>query len=431
MAADAQSTKRDASELTGSRRHDRVVFAAVFICAAIFFLYCWAVQPGRPPLNALNKPAVAGWYGGAADQINYAREARALARWELPGIHWDYERSQPRPDLPANVEVSDYAYGLGYPVLGVPFIWLGLKGDPFVVPDCVAFGAAACLIFAIGRRVFRDRTALLVTAAVVLATPMVNFFATPWNTTPTVLANLLALYIGVSGDRSWRAVFAFGIVASLAFSARYVDIVWIGAVIVPVVLLDLRRATRIIVGVLPVLLVTAGFMLWSQDRVFGNAFETPLHYHFHEGKRGDDLSDYVPADIPEHGIAVFVTSQKTNGQRSPTGYDPLLRNFFWLLAAPVGLLALARHYRFRSLFRKPCGTLVVAGIVSVLASAFYLSYWSGGGDDIMNQNGRFFVCWFPLWGILAAVGMAAIVQRIGARGYLMADRLDNSNKISD
>src|SRR6476646_6267150 len=164
-----------------SRVRDRYVFVSVFVVAVVYFFYCWGVQPGRPPLSSLHASAVNGWYGGGSDQINYAREARALASGKLPGIYWDYSKWQPRPDRPPNAEVSDYAYGLGYPILGVPSIWLGLRGDPFVIPDAIAFGAAACLVFAISPRLFRDQIALIVTAAVVFATPMANYFATPWN----------------------------------------------------------------------------------------------------------------------------------------------------------------------------------------------------------------------------------------------------------
>lgn len=395
-------------------QRDRVVFAAIFAAAVTFFLYCWAVQPDRPPLGALDDPADKGWYGSWVDQSNYAGQARSLASGELPGIYWDYERAQPLPDRPRGVEVTGYTYGLGYPVLGVPFIWLGLEGDPFVIPDGIAFGAAACLIFAIARRFFHDRIALLVTAAVVFATPMVSYFVTPWNTTPTVIAILLALYIGVSGDRSWRVAVTFGVASSLAFSARYVDLLWITAVVSPVILLDFRRCARIIAVALMLLPVTAGVILWSQHQVFGSAFTTPLHYHVHNGKRGDDLSQYILSDVPEHAAAVFVTGQMTNGARTPTGFSPLLRNFFWLVLAPVGFVALLRRRAVRSIFREPAGVLVAAGVASLVASTFYLSWWAGGGDDIMFHNGRFFVSWFPLWGILAAIGVVKISQRAGS-----------------
>jgi hypothetical protein len=405
-----------------NRVRDRFVYAGVFVVAITFFLYCWNVEPGHPPLSTLHASAVNGWYGGASDQINYAREARALAHGTLPGIYWDYTRQQVRPNKPPNAELADYAYGLGYPVLGVPSIWLGLRGDPFVIPDGIAFGAAACLVFAISRRFFDDRIALLLTAAIVFATPMVNYFATPWNTIPTAIAILIALYIGVSRDRSWRAAIAFGIVASLALSARYVDIVWILAVIAPVVLLDFRRAQRIVVVALPLLLATTGIMLWSQDRVFGDALETPLHFHIHDGTRGDDLAEYNLRDVPQHALSVIVTADMSNGLRAPIGHNPLLRDFFWLLAAPVGFVALLRRNSRRALIREPAGALACAAAVSVLASIMYLSYWSGGGDDIQNENGRFFVAWFPLWGILAAIGTVAVFHWAANHGFGATNR---------
>jgi hypothetical protein len=170
------------------------------------------------------------------------------------------------------------------------------------------------------------------------------------------------------------------------------------------------------------LVATTGIMLWSQNRVFHNAFETPLHFHIHEGTRGDDLAEYVIGDVPQHAVSVFVTAGMSNGHRAPNGYNPLLRDFFWLLAAPVGFVALLRRKSLRALIHEPAGALALAGVVSVVASIVYLSYWSGGGDDIQNQNGRFFVGWFPLWGILAALGMAAVFHWAAGRGFGAGER---------
>lgn len=406
----------DPPSRTGWSLQGRGTYLAVFVVAVVFFLYCWSVQPGRPPLQDLTDDATAGWYGGSADQINYAREARALSQLELPGIYWDYDAWEPRPDRPADAEVTDYAYGLGYPVLGVPFIWLGLKGDPFVIPNSLMFGAAACLVFAIARRFLTDRGALLTTAAIVFATPFVNFIATPWNTTITVIAALTIIYVGVSSDRSWPATIAVAASVSLAFAARYVDVVWLGLLAAAAIGPRLRHFTRIVVVGAATLAVTSVLVLWSHQQVFGSAFTTPLHYHFHDGKRGDDLSDYKLSRVPEHSIAVFITSQQTNGDRSPTGHDPLLRDYFWLLAAPSGVYVLAkRERRLRALVNTVGFVLLAAAAVSIVASVFYLSYWSSGGDDIKNGNGRFFVAWFPVWGVLAAIGIADVYARLTGR----------------
>jgi hypothetical protein len=41
----------------------------------------------------------------------------------------------------------------------------------------------------------------------------------------------------------------------------------------------------------------------------------------------------------------------------------------------------------------------------VASSVFYLSFAAGGGKDLAVGGLRYFAPWFPLWGVLAALGL--------------------------
>jgi hypothetical protein len=88
--------------------------------------------------------------------------------------------------------------------------------------------------------------------------------------------------------------------------------------------------------------------------------------------------------------------------------DPMLAKFPWIVFAPVGLFALVRERRSdRWLY-------AVAALVSVVGSAFYLSFRAGGGRDLVNHDLRYYVTWVPLWALLAAYGIAYLVGVVRA-----------------
>ena len=383
----------------------RTVLLVVFALASALHLYSWYVHPNRP---SLRNGATMGWYGAWADQLNYAREARALADGLLPGTYWDYDRGAPKRDRPPDVEVSDYAYGLGYPVLGVPFMNLGLRRDPFVIPDMVAFGLIICLALQLARRFMSGVAALVFAGVLAVASPVLAFTVIPWNTTITAVAVLAALVVATSERRDWKIGALVGLALSLCYAARFSDVLWPMLIVAVGIAATWRRNVK---GCVAVVAVAAGMLAatylvvgWTQHVVFGHFFTNPYHYHFHEGNRGDSFAEFRLGQVPRAFTEVFITA-KPGGRRVPEPHTSVLRVFPWVVAAPFGLAMLIRR-RHRHL-----GPLVVASAASLVASALYLSYWSGTGADLVHNNLRFFVPWFPLWGLLAAVALTSLAER--------------------
>jgi hypothetical protein len=400
-------------------------YVVVVVAALVVYGYTWAVQPGRPQLRWVfrepgalvnvgekrfdpNPKLVAerhdqsvryGWNGAWYDQFQYARMARALARGEMPGRHWDYVHHRAQHDAPTGRETTAYLYGLGYPAIGALFIHLGFGGDPFVVPDGLLFALCAALTLALARKFLNPTAALLATGLLILTAPYVLYFVIPFGTTLTAVAVLVALNVACSDRRTIGIGVALGAAIGFCLAARYTDAIWPTLIVAPALLRSGRRALPVIVPVCALVLVALGTVLWSQWSVFGSPWTTP--YHFHHGGLDSSLQAFHLGAIPNAAMGVFVTGDR----HLLFGVQPILRGMPWVVLAPIGLVVLirrrARHWQ----------AMCVASAVAVAASAYYFANYFGGTPGLRSWNIRFHIAWFPIWAILAAIAIRAIVNR--------------------
>lgn len=385
----------------------RVVRRVLLIvgCVALFaFCASYYVSQSRP--GTTTSEGYFGW----ADQLNYRLEARALGDGVLPGIDYDYKTDTAKPSYnPSARRLYDYAYGLGYPLLAAPFTHLGMNADPFVLPDAVIFVADVLIIVVLGRRLRSLAFGLLLAAALVFATPLLDFSVVPWNTSVTTLAILVALLVATDpDDHPVGHALALGVAVGMCFAARYVDALFPAVIGGFGLLMRRPRALRPMIGAAGVALLLAIPVLWSQSVVFGSPFTTPYAHHVRDGGSESDqsLGAFAPGRVPRSFLEVFVTGDY-NGKR--TSGDPMLAEFPWIVFAPVGLFALFRERRARR------GLYGLAAAVSVVASAFYLSFWAGTGRDLPFHNLRYFVMWVPLWALLSTYGIVYLADRIRIR----------------
>ena len=213
-----------------------------------------------------------------------------MARGELPGTQYDYKRDAPKPSYNRSDELSSYAYPLGYPSLGALSIVAGVRGDPFLIPDALLFVAIVLLAFRIGSRFLRAPWNWVYIVLLVLATPLTRYVSVPWNTTPTILAVLAALWVTAEGTDSWWNAALVAATAALCLSSRIVDVTWPLAILVVWCLLTRRFLRRVLVLTAVGLVLTGGLMMWTQHRVFGDAFTTP--YAAHNGGAGIGLAEF-------------------------------------------------------------------------------------------------------------------------------------------
>jgi hypothetical protein len=358
---------------------------AIGLAAAVLAAYARHISVARPGVTTQ-----LGFYRGF-DQGSYLRTARLLARWRFPTRHFDYE------------------YGLGYPILGVPFIWLGLRGDPFAVVDAVAFGATVSLTFVLGLRVtaldgHARGEVIAVGAALVLAasSPLLNLASSPWNSNIVVALGLLVLVLVTSTrELSPARCAVVGLAIGWVFATRYVDALFLGAPAAAALIgaTSAQRRRLLLFGG-SALLVVVTLVLLSQQYTFGNLLTTP--YHFHHRATGaaitndQSLGQYRISSIPTHFLGTFVTG-KQNGIRVPG--DPLLRQFPLLLLAPIGA-----WHQLRTRARQPWVWIAALG-GSLVGSLLYLSFAAGGAGDLAFANARYWAPWYPLWALYSVVGL--------------------------
>jgi hypothetical protein len=121
MTADVQTV-----DTLTIRRHFWIALGATFFLSLVWFLYVWWLYPVRP------WGAYKGYFG-FYDQSQYLAIARDLASGHLPSR-------------------EGYVYGLAYPLLGAPFLKLGMTVEPFLVPNALAFAGTMTMVAAIGAR---------------------------------------------------------------------------------------------------------------------------------------------------------------------------------------------------------------------------------------------------------------------------------------
>lgn len=352
----------------------------IFVLGLAQFGYALASSPHRP--GATSPAGYYGWF----DQGSYLREARWLANGDLP-------------------PTGDYRFGLGYPVAGMVGLKLGAHGDPFAIPDAIIFATTLALTVIVGARLRSLTFGVLAAAAVALATPLLPLTVLPWSSSITLLAVMTSLVVATApGAISWRGAAILGLASGATFAARYVDFLF-PAVIGGVALLKAREHWKLISIATLTAAVVVLPVLWTHQRAFGTPFETP--YVSHIGVDRPDISDqdvsaYNVGKIPRSFVEVFVTGAG-NGQ---PGGEPLATQFPWAAAAPLGVFFL---YRARHPLRGPVTAVMM---LSVLASAFYLSFRATTGANLKYFNLHYFKAWFPVWGLLAAYGLVTLAQPV-------------------
>ncbi len=425
----------DANVQAGGRRGARrrtpaVRFMATALVALTFYGYTWMVQPGRPQLTAVfDEPDIMltvledgfrpteagtaeaayqskrwGWIGTWYDQFHYARMARSLARFELPGRYWDPVAMAPTPDAPEGREVASFSYGLGYPLVGAAFFLLGFRGDPFVVPNGLLFALSAALALALAERFLRRATAFAVVNVLVLTGPFALYFVIPYSTSLSVVAVLACLLV-VTGDRfDWRVAVPVAACVGLVFAARYTEAVWLVAILGGAVLRHRRATWRLVASVTAVLAVTAAASGISQDIAFGSPFKTP--YHYVHGGLDASPEAYQPSHIVDALGGIYATGDRSILFR----VEPILKDFPWAVLAPVGLVILFRRRHPRR------WEMLLAAAVGVLSILSYLAWVLGGTEALLYWIIRLHVAWFALWAVLAGLAVEAFVDRFVRSG---------------
>ena len=363
----------------------------LLMLAAVFFVYRWTVYPVRP-----GGTYVYGWYGWF-DQSSYLREAQLIGHAKT---------------IPAD----QFIYGPGYPLLAAPFARTDDIGwpfhDPFFIPNLAVWLLTIATTFLVSRRLYGQRVAVAAALVLMVGTRLVNLIVVPWNSTAVLGALMMTVLVGLARDIRWWHGAILGVAVALAYSARYVDALWIGGVALTILFARraaLRSPARVAAGLLAGGLLVALPTLYLQWKAFGSPFKATYTYHQLVGRSAFRLGDIWP-----NAVHLFV-----NGRAAATWGVPLLSSMFLLVFAPIGL---AQTIRASSGSRR----LLIVGTVasSVAAVVFYLSYAYTAGVQFGSVH--FLKMWVPLWTVCGVWG-AFVTFRALVRAETLLEQRDASD----
>jgi hypothetical protein len=352
---------------------NQAVFIGVFLLvlsASVFWL-AYRSYDNHPDLAA---PPPTGWYG-SEDQHYYLVMARELSRGHLKTYH----------------------FGLGYPLLGAPFVPF-LPADPFLIPNLTVTVWTAVSTFLIAW-VLSARAVVGLAAALALfpLTPLIWYLVVPWNSTAVLFCTQMILLIVSSGAvRGGGSRFSSGLEAGLLggglawiFAARYVDVLWL----LPLAGWWLGRRPRNgkVIGVfLAVFGMGVGLILLTHRIYFGSMLRTP--YAFHR-VADQDWRVYRPAKIPASLWGVFVDRSRPGGAAGA-----LLWSMPVLWFVPLGIKRFKRA--------AGGGAALSLGFGFLAALLFYGAHPAFSGWHRRYGAIHYLKMWFPILTVLGTLGMA-------------------------
>jgi len=358
--------------------------AILLLSAAAYFFIYYVTDPLRPAnmirLFGFHDVAVypQGWFG-YYDQSQYLRLAHTLANFDFHQLH------------------ETYTYGVGYPLVAVPFIWLGFGKDPFIFFNLLTFVFATYATYRVAKTFTSPLAGFLAGFGLVFASPLIHYVDQPWNSTVCLFAMSAILIITtVKKITKWHALIV-GLLVGWVFAARYVDVIWMG----PIGLASLYRGsfrilTRQTIAVLIGFCILVLPVMYSQYKVFGSPFRTPYVNHLGVGQKGgsdQSLHAYSLKRVPSSGLALGLSPRLAG---SPDIDRGLLIDMFWVLAAIPGAIILLKRSSRKLFF-----SCLIGGMV--LASIFYLSFRASTPSSLKYGELHYFKMFWPGLAVFAAV----------------------------
>ena len=343
--------------------------ATLLASAAVYFGLMYWTDPTRQ------------FWSSWVDQSYYLRIATDLSSWRLAG--------------------ENFLFGVGYPLTGVPSLWLGIERDPFFLFNLAAFVFVTYGVFQVGRRMISPIAGWVAAGLLVFASPLVGLMYLPWNSTVCIVAMVGVLLMASRERRGLAAAAIAGALVAWAFAARYVDMLWLLPLALAALWTESWRASLkpwLVTGA--VALVLALPVLALHDKHWGSPLNTPYSRDVGVGHGDQGLQSYSLERVPRATVGLLVGSD----QAAPLddNHRGLLTSMFWMvLALPGAFLLLRSPGRNRLIF----GTLVA---VTLLGSLFYLSYRASEPDKLKFGTTHYFKMFWPGLSLMAAAALVAI-----------------------
>ena len=329
----------------------------ILIISGLYFFFYNNFVNGSSPVGSFQGHYL--WY----DQSRYLLMAKEMSKFTL----------------------INYDYGLGYPILAVPFMSV-MPNDPFLIPNFIIWIISVGLFYKICRKIFGNNIyPVFCSFFYIFTTNIIQYVVIPWNSTVVLIANLVILYLAVNDKRSIRRSLLVCLMLIWILSARYIDIVFytLLSTLYFWPYLIKRDYKHLLKAAL--LLVFGIFLILSTHKLkFGSFLKTPYAHHMDpQGKISDQ-------DIRKYNLKYVLPDLKgiLVGSKEYSYFPSLLNASFYFILIPFGMLI--------GLNKKDRKFTLITGSSMFLSFIFYASFPHFSINGLKVGAIHYVKAWFPI-----------------------------------
>ena len=383
--------KKITQNITQYIKRDPMMYVLLFLAGSFFFLY-YLTDPARPAgifRGFLGFRDIAqyplGWFG-YYDQGEYLKIAHTLASFNFSELN------------------TTYSYGLGYPLVAVPALWLGFNTDPFVFFNFATYLFTVYAVYRVAKELLSPFAGMLAGFATLFATPLIVYTAQPWNSSVCLFGMSGILLVMLKKNVNWKHGLIVGFLAGWAFAARYIDVIWL----VPLAAASIYRGSfkqwmKVVAFMIVGILLWVLPVLYSHYKIFGSPLKTPYvnHIGLKDDSNDQQLNAYKLERIPNAAVGMFLGPRLAGAADNDRGW---LITMFWALTAIPGAIIVFRRSERRLFW----GTFIT---VTIAAYLFYLSFRASSPTSLKYGVLHYFKMFWPGLIILSVAFFDRILQK--------------------
>lgn len=330
---------------------------------------------------------------GPYDQSYYLRMAREMAL--------------------GTFDKTDFEFGLGYPLLGVPFAFFQIE-NPFAVVNILMFFGIIFFSYLGLIALFPVGITIGGLVCVLMYLPFHEFIiGVPWNNSVTILSFTILFYINFSYKvLDVYKSFVIGFIIGWVFASRYLDAIFLMIVVLPIIFRTCRTyftnkkrllmisSSGIIIG-----FAMISAVLYSHNYYLGGYFCSPYKKHvLHRGHQvlfDQDLKTHEFSKSLPHIYGVFINSDGC--YQTPSGTKSLFEKFPLLYFCSIGFVLLYYQQTQKRI------DLLCLLVGLFLTTYFYAAYYLQPGNLRFNAF-RYIAFYYPLLTTLSIYGVMAIFR---------------------
>jgi hypothetical protein len=353
-----------AAFFTLRRRSDPIGFRLAFI-ASVFLILAYLTWPTRPDWPT--------YY----DQSYYLAMTRQLSQGYLTP--------------------QAFRYGLGYPVLAVPFYYL-IGQDALFLPNLVAFIGSIYFFYLFFCSITNELVAKVSILFLMFATTLPFHHVIWWSHGIVILGFAVLSYLTTRPVTNSKLLLA-GAITGYAFFTRYTD----AALYVPLLVYIIWKGKKrwgpvlMVIGAIPFIALTFG----AQWLVFGDALYSPYRTEF-----GTVLNYFQLNELPYHFFLTFLYFPEDLAIGMAGGVKmTVLIGAFYLIFAPMGCVLLYRASEKKGLIL----TMITSAVLIVLYSSSYYQFHSGTFGPFPNDF-RYILLGYPYMVVFSVIGLFSFLR---------------------